>query len=306
MYEPAKTAVISIAFEDMFLCSDYAAFESCFSLNKAAYAGGGRTYAASTHTAVALREDTEFVPFNYGKNNYPERQFLQDLPWLPKKLGRRWMVFDTKYENVTFGTEYGRLSLGLAPIIGFLAEREVVTVRTVGSFGVEPLHGTTFYEDVHPTNYRLTTKFYVNEHPCFYGCSFESHFHIWDGDISLREECACCGNDVDSDDMFGVGYGEDRVCEDCYTTYFIECKECGEMTHDDDIVVSVYDEHYCSSCANSSLSACYGCDELYPNKEVDTVDHPDANNEYYCRDCAVNEYDSLVEQAEEREEANAE
>lgn len=133
--------------------------------------------------------------------------------------------------------------------------------------------------------------------------------------------CARCGCRIDDDDYYEIdgeyycegctfycefchethvrdngtytdSYGQ--VCNDCLDEYFVQCEDCDEWIHRDDIVrldVDGYSRWVCDSCADD-YTQCDKCGEWFTD-----INEHDGN--YYCDDC-------LEEIEEEENEENEE
>lgn len=98
--------------------------------------------------------------------------------------------------------------------------------------------------------------------------------------------CECCKEYHRIDDVDYYPELDEYICDSCRSSDYSQCCCCQGLVHDADTIVSVYDDIYCESCAEGSLTGIDG--EYYPNDEVKTCPicgQPFVGESEYCSVC---------------------
>lgn len=151
---------------------------------------------------------------------------------------------------------------------------------------------------------------------CGYRHGVEEYISCCDSDD--YEICECCGDRIDSDDVYWCGddpYCSNCVsyCEDCCEYYpnddveeidgryvckwcredgdYYHCEECGELHHVDDMAVTADGHKYCDDCADDLVYECEECGDDYLKENLQYDEETDC---LYCDKC----YEKLLEERE--------
>jgi len=86
---------------------------------------------------------------------------------------------------------------------------------------------------------------------------------------SCLVECEDCNKKVPEEELHEVysGSGTHKVCQKCFDEFYIECYQCGEHWHEDDITWTCgnVENAYCPDCADEHVWYCCDCGEAYDN-----------------------------------------
>ena len=127
------------------------------------------------------------------------------------------------------------------------------------------------------------------------GCADEQLFELEiDGETKLvcadcaRDlgfvRCDDCGEWVPEDESYVTADGE-TICESCYEDNYFTCDDCGEIHHNEDLIVvdpcHRYEQCVCSDCAERHYYRCDDCGEYFSDRNV----HIGNNDVAICDDC---------------------
>lgn len=169
-----------------------------------------------------------------------------------------------------------------------------------------------------------------------YGCGREMDEHDayhFDGetycdDCNPGRECDECGQEVHFDDMNYIDHRD--ICNRCLERHYTQCHECGDWTHDHNVLtleddrgrelsycescfpgvhcdycdtyyhpdaverVDTVREDVCSSCILENFTNCAQCGDLTPNADIETVE-----GSPYCESCASDLEEEVAEDADD-------
>lgn len=103
-------------------------------------------------------------------------------------------------------------------------------------------------------------------------------------DLPSTYRCPHCGYYFLADN-YGIIYEGRKFCKHCADEYFVECERCGDLIHEDDVILDAYENPCCPSCADN-LYRCDDCGELF--EEVDIIE--DSTGRFLCNVCYNESY----------------
>lgn len=174
------------------------------------------------------------------------------------------------------------------------------TPMYIGTYGICPVSGEQYRDHRRMVSKNVTCR------NC--GCVVNEDDALYDEDGNLYcrscwneifAECEQCGRVHRRYDMWETENGG-YVCNHCFRESYHLCTCCNRAVHYDDAVVDVYEDIWCSRCANRHLVYCDNCDEYYPGHMVRIFDR-DSSFRNLCDDC----YAVAMEELTEEVEANA-
>lgn len=70
--------------------------------------------------------------------------------------------------------------------------------------------------------------------------------------MSAKEECEYCEEEGEEGSFFYCNTYDYHVCDECVREYYMECKSCGDTTHNDHGIFIDEDKNdfYCEVCAD--------------------------------------------------------
>lgn len=103
--------------------------------------------------------------------------------------------------------------------------------------------------------------------------------------------CECCGFVTDYDMTYIDNHG--FVCNRCLHRHYTQCDNCGEYSHNSDIVETEDGAAYCQSCYPDNVTSCDRCECMYSLNYGDMTEvraHNSRYTEYVCRSCLESDY----------------
>lgn len=95
--------------------------------------------------------------------------------------------------------------------------------------------------------------------------------------------CKDCGKEITN---YYTLNDNTYLCEDCFTSSYFICDDCGEITHLNDKLTTYDDHHICQSCYEDNYFTCDDCNNIYPiDKAYNTY-----NSRLICEDCYYSNY----------------
>jgi hypothetical protein len=285
--EKTTDLIVSIAMEDAIFCSNFSSFTSCLGVDNDhdnrnydhCNRGGGRLYAMS-NTMTLLRESPTSVSANYHgykgrRSDPPQLPFL-----LPKKLGRRFLIYDFEHNHSTLTKPYGTINWSLLQLFPFLDGKGIPMVN-VGYIDREDSLGIMSYID--STSSYTGQGVTIQMKPVFKENQFSNYWAIKkESRTSEREDetsCCDCGNYY-LDEMITYVRGE-PYCEGCFDDTFFTCS-CGDIVdHDHGQYIMSEDRTLCIDCFNDMFFECL-CGQITPNDEGEYIVSIDRT---ICFDC---------------------
>lgn len=104
----------------------------------------------------------------------------------------------------------------------------------------------------------------------------------------ICQECGCA-----DEQLFELEInGETKlVCADCARDLgFVRCDDCGEWVPEDESYVTADGETICESCYEDNYFTCEDCGEIHHNEDLIVVNPGRGDEQYVCSDCAERHY----------------
>lgn len=273
MAKPEQAIIeISINPVDILGCNENASYNSCLRPTDGEYYNTTCSYLIDEFTVVATR---------YNKDR--------------KRLGRAWVYV---FENfMVMAKSYGTFSQTDRKAVREFIQNKINNTgdwSRKSAESVEYNRPSNIYIDsfenadlayYKPANhYEFSIEF---SEPVCLDCGERHSEKTSDG---LCEECRdfkccyCCGHRIDRVDAYR-DCNDNFVCEGCFTEYYFECKECGEIYHNDDgRYIESVDGFVCDTCVSEEFETCHCCDNYFKSDEI-VAAYKDGSPVRVCGDC---------------------